>query len=145
LFAQMEQAEIIIEARRRIFERYYQSLLPLKNKGLVRLPFVEKNGSGNGHTFYIIVRSPNERSRLLEYLDKSGINAVFHYVPLHSSPAGMKYGRVSGDMKITDALNNRLLRLPMFYEMKDEDVDRVAKAVSSFYVNLQVKPDNHLI
>ncbi len=133
LYAQLEQAEQIIAARRRIFDRYYHALRSLEEEGLVRLPLVENESVCNGHLFYIIIRSPEERMRLIQHLREQGILAVFHYVPLHSSPAGMKYGRPAGDMSVTDDISGRLLRLPLYYEMRDEDLDRVVAAVREFY------------
>jgi len=133
LYAQLEQAEQIIAARRRIFDRYYHALRPLEEEGLVRLPLVGNESVCNGHLFYVITRSPEERTRMIQHLRKKGILAVFHYVPLHSSPAGMKYGRLAGDMSVTDDISSRLLRLPLYYEMRDEDVDRVIASVKEFY------------
>jgi len=133
LYAQMENAEKIIAVRRRIFQRYYQLLSPLKEKARIGLPYIEPGSTSNGHIFYIITRSLDERTQLIEYLKKNGILAVFHYVPLHSSPAGTRYGRVSGDMKTTNDLSNRLLRLPLYYEMTDEDVTNVVKTIEKFY------------
>jgi len=133
LYAQMEKANAIIAARRRIFERYYSLLRPLEDEGVLRLPYVDSECASNGHMFYIITRSLEERTRMLEHLKKQGILAVFHYVPLHSSPAGKKYCRTSQGMEVTDDLSNRLLRLPMYYEMRDEDINRVVENVRSFY------------
>lgn len=133
LYAQLEQAEKIITARRQIFERYFELLGRLERKGLLRLPAIRDPATSNGHLFYIITRDPGERSELIYFLKKKSILAVFHYVPLHSSPAGSKYGRVSGSMAVTDEVSDRLLRLPLFYEMTSEDVDQVAEAVTEFY------------
>ncbi|MBW2173152.1 MAG: dTDP-4-amino-4,6-dideoxygalactose transaminase [Deltaproteobacteria bacterium] len=133
LYAQLEQAERIIASRRRIFDLYYRSLHSLEEEGLIRLPSVENDSVCNGHLFYIITRSLEERTRLIQHLKEEGILAVFHYVPLHSSPAGMKYGRASGDMRVTDDISNRLLRLPLYYEMREEDLDRVVASVKKFY------------
>jgi len=133
LYAQMEHANEIISARRRIFERYYGLLRPLENKGLIRLPYIQNECASNGHMFYIIVRSADERTKLTEYLKNREVFAVFHYVPLHSSPAGKRYGRVGCSMDITDDLSDRLLRLPMYYEMSDDDVNNVVKMVEKFY------------
>jgi dTDP-4-amino-4,6-dideoxygalactose transaminase len=94
---------------------------------------VENESVTNGHLFYIIIRSTEERTRLIQHLRRKGILAVFHYVPLHSSPAGMKYGRPAGDLSVTEDISGRLLRLPLYYEMKDEDVDTVIDAVKQFY------------
>ena len=133
LHAQLEEAEKIISARRRIFDLYRSLLLPLEEKGLIRLPFVDSNCSSNGHIFYIITGSPDENRSLIEYLKNKDILSVFHYIPLHSSPAGRRFSRVSGEMKVTDDLSNRLLRLPLFYEITDEEVGRVAGSIKEFY------------
>lgn len=135
LYAQLEQAEKIIAARRRIFDLYYRSLRPLEEAGILRLPFVANDGICNGHLFYVITRSAEERKRLIEHLDARGILAVIHYVPLHASPAGMKYGRAGGDLSVTEDISGRLLRLPLYYEMSDEDVDRVVASVKEFYAD----------
>lgn len=133
LFAQLEQAERIIAVRRRLFERYMFLLRPLEEMGMLRLPVMGDDCASNGHLFYVITKSREERSGLIHYLKEKGINAVFHYVPLHSSPAGRKYGRAHGNLRVTDEMSERLLRLPMYYEMSDSDVDTVTGAVRSFY------------
>ena len=133
LYAQLEQAEKIMDARTRIFEQYLRLLRPLEDKGAIRLPSSESGNNANGHIFYIITSSLYERSRLIDYLKQNGIWAVFHYVPLHSSPAGIKYGRTAGTMRVTDDISDRVLRLPIYYEMGEENVERVADSVKSFY------------
>jgi len=133
LYAQLEEAEKIIAFRKRIFDRYMNGLKALADKGLIRLPFVQSENECNGHMFYIITRSLRERTRLLDFLLGNGIYAVFHYVPLHSSPAGKKYGRPGSAMNVTNDLSDRLLRLPLYYEMKDADVDRVTESIIRFY------------
>jgi dTDP-4-amino-4,6-dideoxygalactose transaminase len=133
LYAQLEQAEKIMATRNRIFEQYLRLLRPLEDKEAIRLPALESWGNSNGHIFYIITSSLEERDRLIEYLKQKGIWAVFHYVPLHSSPAGIKYGRTIGDMRNTDDLSDRVLRLPVYYEMRKEDVEMVVEHVIRFY------------
>jgi dTDP-4-amino-4,6-dideoxygalactose transaminase len=133
LFAQLEQAERIIAARRRIFDLYHRSLQSLEGEGLLRLPSMEDDSVSNGHLFYLIVRTAEERKRMIEHLEARDILAVIHYVPLHSSPAGKKYGRSSGELAVTEDLSSRLLRLPLYYEMTDQDVGRVVAAVKEFY------------
>lgn len=133
LYAQLEQAAKIITVRKHIFERYMLELKPLADKGLIRLPYVQDNCDCNGHIFYIITKNLNERNKLIGYLKGKGIDAVFHYVPLHSSPAGKKYGRVDSAMNITDDLSDRVLRLPLYYEMTDEDVDLVVNTCCEFF------------
>ncbi len=133
LYGQLEQTQAIITLRRRICQRYHRLLSPLEEKGLIEISNV-KNDRTSGHLFYLLTRSETERARLIKHLTKNNIVAVFHYVPLHSSPAGIKYGRASGDMSVTNRVSERLLRLPLYYEMSDQDVDRVVEVVTQFYL-----------
>jgi dTDP-4-amino-4,6-dideoxygalactose transaminase len=133
LYAQLEQAEKIIANRARITEQYLSLLAPLEDKGAIRLPGSGFGNNNNGHIFYIITRSIDERCRLIDYLKQNQILSVFHYVPLHSSPAGIKYGRTIGNMEVTNDISDRVLRLPVYYEMSEEDVKMVAKNVIRFY------------
>ena len=133
LFAQMEKARQIITKRRSLFELYYSSLRSLAQKGFIRQPYMDDNCASNGHIFYIITGSLTERTKLSEHLKKFGIMAVFHYVPLHSSLAGKQFGKASGSMMITDDIAGRLLRLPMYYEMSEKDVEYVAESIKAFY------------
>jgi dTDP-4-amino-4,6-dideoxygalactose transaminase len=133
LCAQLEHSDEINTARCRIFDRYCEHLRPLEEQGRLRLPFVPTDCSANGHLFYILTGSLEERTRLIAYLKARGILAVFHYVPLHSSPGGRRYGRVAGDMEVTDDISDRLLRLPLYYGMTDADVELVVSAVTEFY------------
>jgi len=134
LYAQLEQAETIIQKRREICDHYRARLVSLEEKGLIRLAHGESAaGSHNGHIFYIVTGELEERSRLITCLRNENIHAVFHYIPLHSSPAGKKFGRVASDLKHTQNLSERVLRLPLYYEMSLDDVDRVADVISSFY------------
>jgi dTDP-4-amino-4,6-dideoxygalactose transaminase len=133
LYAQLEQAEKIIHTRRNIFDRYYKQLKCLEDDGVLRLPIADDRCSTNGHIFYINTRSTEERTALIDFLRQKKIYAVFHYVSLHSSPAGKRYGRTCGDMKVTDDISARLLRLPLYYEMSPDDVDVVVSAIKQFY------------
>lgn len=135
LFAQLEHAEKIIKARCSIFQQYYKLLLPLGERGLIKLPSVEINSVGNGHIFYIITNSLEERSLLIQHLREKSIMSVFHYIPLHSAPAGIQYARFCGDMKVTDTVSETLLRLPMFYDMSEADVAFVVDEIYCFYRN----------
>jgi dTDP-4-amino-4,6-dideoxygalactose transaminase len=138
LYAQLEQAGNIIMARQKTFQLYSKLLRPLVEEGIIRLPFVGDHCTGNGHIFYIITSSLDERTRLAKHLRREGILAVFHYVPLHSSLAGRKYCRVNGSMEVTDYISDRLLRLPMYYEISENEVNRVTRAITTFYAG-QVK------
>ncbi|MBF0525343.1 MAG: dTDP-4-amino-4,6-dideoxygalactose transaminase [Deltaproteobacteria bacterium] len=133
LYAQLEQADKIIKARCRLFSQYDQWLRPLEERGFLRLPVADQDQVCNGHLYYIVTGSPEERTKLTCYLADRGIAGVFHYVPLHSSPAGRRYGRTAGDMSNTDIISRRLLRLPMFYEMTAQDQALVAEAIIKFY------------
>jgi len=133
LFAQMELADKIIATRRAIFHSYYEQLKELEDDGCLRLPFIDDGSSNNGHIFYIIAASLAQRDRLIEHLNSDGIKAIFHYVPLHSSPAGKKYGRTAGKMDQTDDLSDRLLRLPLYYGMSEADVQRIAGKIKEFF------------
>jgi len=136
LHAQLEQAKQINTRRSQIFNLYYESLNPLEEQNLIRLPdFDPAVGSHNGHLFYIITNSPETRTRLIDYLRDRGIYAIFHYIPLHLSPGGKKYGRPGGPLSHTEDLSERLIRLPLFYEMTDADVEIVIDAVEKFFQN----------
>lgn len=137
LYAQLEMAKKIIGSRCKLFNLYYTLLKPLSIQEKIGLPYIEGSCNNlyacNGHIFYIITRSFEERTSLIEYLKEKNINAVFHYVPLHSSPAGRKYGRSVGDLFNTTDLSNRVLRLPLFYEMSNDQVEFVVEAIQMFY------------
>lgn len=133
LYAQMENAEQIITKRNLVFDLYMEELRPLANSGHIRLPLVMEDSRCNGHLFYILTGSLKERTALIEFLKKQGITAVFHYVPLHSSPAGSRYGRTSSSLKITEQVSDCLLRLPLYYEMTPENVERVVASIDHFY------------
>lgn len=132
LFAQLERADEIIAQRRSICSSYAARLAPLQQAGHMRLPNFDEDS--NGHMYYILLDSLDTRTRLIAQLKAQGINTVFHYVPLHSAPAGRKYGRVSGTMQQTDELSERLLRLPLFYEMTQNDIARICAAIEQFFV-----------
>lgn len=133
LYAQLEQAETIMKKRVELFRRYYRNLLPAALSGEIGLPADAENFDYNGHIFYIKTRNLAERSALIEHLANKGIHSVFHYIPLHSSPAGRRFGRTGSPMPVTDEISDRLLRLPMFFEMSDEDVDMVTGIINGFY------------
>ncbi|MGX9962457.1 dTDP-4-amino-4,6-dideoxygalactose transaminase [Roseomonas sp. F4] len=132
LYAQLERADDIIARRRAIYDAYREGLAPLAEAGLVTLP--EAPGTAaNGHIFWLLTPDAGSRPRLLEHLTGQGIHAVFHYVPLHSSPAGQRFGRVDGELAATDDIAARLVRLPMYLGLTDADVERVVAAVGAFF------------
>jgi len=133
LYAQLEHAEAIVNARRKIIAKYQEQLKPLQDAGFIRLPFMENYTTGSGHLYYVVTRSEEERSALIRHMAQHDILTVFHYVPLHSSPGGEKYGRAAGDMKVTEDVSARLLRLPLFYGMTDDEVKAVVARLAGFF------------
>lgn len=133
LYAQLELADEINETRLARWNRYWELLYPLAETGKIELPFVPKECVHNGHMFYIKTADMEERKALIGRLKENGILAVFHYVPLHSAPAGKRFGRFHGEDKHTTRESERLLRLPMYYKLKEEDVNYVAGKVKEFY------------
>ncbi|WP_320171764.1 dTDP-4-amino-4,6-dideoxygalactose transaminase [Maridesulfovibrio sp.] len=133
LYAQMEEAPKIIKRRCEIFQMYERGLKPLIKEAGIRLPVVTNNSTCNGHLFYILCRDLEQRTAFIDYMKGCGINTVFHYVPLHSSPAGLKYGTVSGEMINTDRVSDQLIRLPLYYEMTDNEVQDVLNEIYNFF------------
>jgi dTDP-4-amino-4,6-dideoxygalactose transaminase len=133
LYAQMENADQIIAKRNSIYALYMEGLRPLAEKGYIQLPVTLNDCCSNGHIFYIITRSLKERKELAQFLRELGILAVFHYVPLHNSPAGKLYGRACGTLDVTERVSDCLLRLPLYYEMTDDDVHLITGNIKSFY------------
>lgn len=133
LYAQLERADEIIAKRRSICTAYAAQLHDLQQAGCLRLPTFDQDS--NGHMFYILLDNLTTRSKLITHLKAQGILTVFHYVPLHSAPAGKKFGRVSSTMQQTDELSERLLRLPLYYEMTEADIARVCLAIHEFFSN----------
>ncbi len=133
LHAQFEMGQMIVEKRQRIFNKYIELLTPLSQQNRIGLPWQNKTDTSNGHIFYILTASEKERSYLIEYLQDRDINALFHYVPLHSSPAGRKFGRAYGNLQHTMDLSGRVLRLPLFYAMQDDEILRVTDEIKMFY------------
>lgn len=134
LWAQLEMAEEINKDRLASWQRYMDGLSPLEQSGRVQLPVISRECEHNAHMFYIKTKDITERTALIAYLKERGIGAVFHYVPLHTAPAGVKYGRFHGEDKYTTKESERLLRLPMYYGLTKEDTDKVIAGVREFYL-----------
>lgn len=133
LFAQLEKADEINDDRKASWNKYYGMLSDLAEKGLIELPTVPEECEHNAHMFYIKTKDIEERSELAAYLKEKGVLAVFHYVPLHSAPAGRKFGRFHGEDRYTTATFERLLRLPMYYGLENEDIELTCEAIREFY------------
>ena len=133
LYAQLELAEEITKARIDRWEQYWELLTPLAQQGRIELPYIPKECVHNAHMFYIKTKDMEERSRLIAYLKEKEILSVFHYVPLHSAPAGKKYGRFHGEDVYTTKESERILRLPMFYRLTADETEYIADQVKAFY------------
>lgn len=133
LYAQLEIADHINAQRLHMWEIYYQGLKLLAEYGMIDLPFVPENCIHNAHMFYIKTKDIEQRSQLITALKKEGINTAFHYIPLHIAPAGKKYGQFQGDDCNTVRESERILRLPLWYGISEEQVNRVIDAIYTFY------------
>ena len=133
LWPQLEDAEKINDDRLASWKRYYDGLSDLEAAGKISLPVIPEECLHNAHMFYIKTKDIEERSALIHALDAEDIISVFHYVPLHSSEAGLRFGEFSGEDEYTTKESERLLRLPMYYGLTEEDTDRVIKAIRKFY------------
>lgn len=133
LYAQLEEADKININRLNTWNYYYNGLKKLSDEGYIKLPFIPEWCSHNAHMFYIKCKDIGDRTKLIEYLKAREISTAFHYVPLHSSKAGLKYSRFNGEDKYTTVESERLLRLPMYYKMNNNDIEYVIKRIISFY------------
>ena len=133
LWGQLEQADVINEDRLRSWNRYYQALLPLQEQGKLELPVIPEGCGHNAHMFYVKLRDLEERTRFIAFLKEQGAASSFHYVPLHSAPAGMKFGRFHGADEYTTRESDRLTRLPMYYGLTEEDNAAVVAAIRRFF------------
>ena len=130
LWPQLEDLKPITERRMQIWGKYHQALRPLRDAGRIQGPTIPKDCEHNAHMYYILAASHAEQDRILNHMKTQGVMAVFHYIPLHSAPAGKRFGRTSGgELKVTDDLYARLIRLPLWPDMTDGDIQRVVEAV----------------
>ncbi len=133
LWGQLEISDKIIENRKIAWGKYYLGLKKLYDHGIIELPVIPTNCKNNYHMFYIKTKDLTERTNLLQYLRDNGIYAVFHYVPLHTSPAGLKYGKFSSKDIFTTKESEKLIRLPLFYGIKDDDINFIIEKIYNFY------------
>lgn len=132
LYAQLEKADTINSRRLMMFKCYADAFASFAAQGRVRLPTCPEGSTGNGHLFYMLMRDEDDRDRLIAHMRAAGIITPFHYVPLHSAPAGRKYARTATEsLPVTDDISARLVRLPIFYDLGDE-IEAVIEAVSIF-------------
>ena len=117
----------------RSWNLYYELLKPLEDKGRIKLPTIPSGCEHNAHMFYIKAKDLEERTALIRFLKENEIQAVFHYIPLHSAPAGVRFGRFHGEDVYTTKESERLTRLPLFYGLKEEQVRYISEKVTEFY------------
>jgi dTDP-4-amino-4,6-dideoxygalactose transaminase len=134
LYGQLEEADIITQKRNKIFSYYSEQFTPLLECGLIRIPICPLECRHNANFFYLLIdTAQGDRDRLIVHLKRNGITAAFHYIPLHTSPMGMKMGYKKGDLPITEDQSERIVRLPCYYELTREDQDRVIDDVYKFF------------
>ncbi len=132
LYAQLQQADAITENRIRSWNQYNEGLQSLRDRGKLELPTVPDGCVHNAHMYYIKLQDETQRTRLMAYLKERGIMSVFHYIPLHSSKAGKRYGRFHGTDRYTTRESRRLLRLPLYYGLSDKDCAHVLQAIEAY-------------
>ncbi|MBO4980586.1 MAG: dTDP-4-amino-4,6-dideoxygalactose transaminase [Lachnospiraceae bacterium] len=135
LYAQLEKADEINKARLGCWNRYYENLEPLARAGKIELPFLPEGCVHNAHMFYIKTKDIEERTAFISYLKEHDILSVFHYIPLHTAPAGLKFGRFHGEDRYTTKESERLARLPMYYGLTLDQVDYICDVIKQFYHN----------
>ncbi len=133
LWAQLQKADEINENRLQSWNRYYEGLKDLEEAGKIELPYIPEYCEHNAHMFYIKAKDLEERSALISYLKENGVTAVFHYIPLHTAPAGKEYGRFHVEDKYTTKESERIIRLPMYYELDEQDAKKVMDLIHTFY------------
>ena len=135
LYPQLKEAEMINNDRLTSWNYYKDGLKELEKDGCITLQYVPEYSEHNAHMFYIKAKNLEERTKLIEHLKSKGIQAVFHYIPLHTSPAGMRFGRFFGEDKYTTAESEKIVRLPMYYGLTRKEQDEVINAIKEFYKN----------
>ncbi len=133
LYAQLEQADKVFDDRMNSWNEYYAGLKELADKGCIDLPTIPEGCEHNAHMFYIKCKDLEERTALISYAKENGVQMVFHYIPLHSAPAGKKFGRFDGEDVYTTRESERLARLPLYYGLTKEDRDKVIDVIKAFY------------
>ncbi len=133
LWAQLELAEEINAKRISVWNYYQEALRDLVDRGLIEVPYVPKECTHNAHMFYVKTKDLKERTDFIAFMDQKGIMTPFHYVPLHTAPAGRKYARFHGEDRYTTSESDRLVRLPLFYAITEEQMEYVVRMTKEFY------------
>ena len=132
MFAQLEHLDAIQNKRKRIWDNYFQKLQNLNLSHRLKLPFIPQYATNNGHMFYVLCGEEKERQALIAHLKQRKINTVFHYLSLHKSPF-YEHQHGSRKLPMSDYYSQCLLRLPFYYELKDEEQDRIVDGINSFF------------
>lgn len=138
LWAQLQRADEINEDRLATWDFYYSSLKPLAEEGRLELPMVPEGCDHNAHMFYLKLGNIAERTKFISYMKEQGVYCVFHYIPLHSAPAGLRFGRFHGEDKYTTMESERLVRMPIYYGILPDDLKNIVKAVYAFFKDEEI-------
>lgn len=133
LYSVLEISDKIQAKRISVWQKYYNAFETLETQGYIRRPVIPESCTNNGHMFYLLFNDLETRTKFIAYLKENNIYAPFHYIPLHSAPAGQKYCKTCGNMEITNKISDTLVRLPMFYDITDEQLGKVIKTVLNFW------------
>lgn len=133
LYAQLENLDMIQNRRKEIWQQYHEGLSELQEKGIIQLPYIPEYATNNAHMFYIVCHSLEERTELIKYLKENGVCAVFHYLSLHLSDYNRNHSDYIPDLPSCDRFADCLVRLPMYYELKDEEVKMIIKLIVEFF------------
>lgn len=133
LYSQLEIVEEINQNRIESWNNYYKNLIELEKKGKIKLPYIPEYVEHNAHMFYIKLSNIEERTELMNFLRKNEIYSVFHYIPLHTSEAGLKYGEFIGEDKFTTSESEKLLRLPLYYNLKKDEIEYICKKIKEYF------------
>ena len=133
LYAQLLQEEKIRTDRLNSWNKYNQKLKKIADEGKIELPYIPKECEHNAHMYYIKTKDIEERTAFIQFMKENGISCVFHYIPLHTSPAGKKFGRFDGEDRYTTKESERLVRLPLYYGLTDEDHEKICEKIYEFY------------
>lgn len=136
LYSVLNISEDIQEKRLKVWNKYYREFEVFEKSGKIRRPIIPDFSSNNAHMFYLLFNDLETRTKFITYLKENEITSVFHYIPLHSAPAGVKYGRFVGDMSVTNRVSDTLVRLPMYFDINDDELDKVVNVSNKFFRSL---------
>ena len=133
LYSILEIADQIQTKRKQIWSKYYAAFAPLEQQGKIRRPIIPSDATNNAHMFYLLFNDLATRTDFISYLKENGIYAPFHYIPLHSSPAGKKFCKTPNNLPITDKISETLVRLPLYFDLTDDDLNKVIDVATNFW------------